>query len=402
MRGPYLKALLAGALLALPASLIIIAELSWPEAGLLQRNHFYLGTDFVNYWSGARLAISGAVDVVYDLPRYFAVLRQWFSPEMRGMNFSYPPHALLLLAAFGALPYLAALVLWSLTGVCAFIAVALGRLPRREDATLLLAIVLAPVVWVNVVLGQFGLFLAALFVGALRALPARPVLAGVLIGALTVKPQLGLLLPLTLLLLRAWRAFFAATVSAVVLIGVSIAAFGLEPWRVYIADTMPYQWHFVGVMDGFYRFQMTTPYTVLWFAGLPVEAALALQVVVSLVIAAALCAALRSEACWPLKAATVAFGSVLMVPYVLAYDLAIPLAALVWWLRDGEPRVDAAGLVLVAAVWALPFGLGTLVQTQGLPLRPLVLLACYAWLVSQALGWRWMRDGRVAATSAKA
>jgi hypothetical protein len=401
MRSPYLKALLVGSLFALPAGVILIHELSWPEVGLLQTNHFYLGTDFVNYWSGGRLALQGRVDIVYDLPRYFAILRQWFSPELRGMNFSYPPHALMLFAGFGAFPYLAALALWSLAGVAAFIWVALGRAPRRGDGMLLWAIVLSPVVCTNVVLGQLGLLLAALFVGAMRALPTRPILAGVMIGALTIKPQFGLLLPLVLILLPSWRALAAATLSALVLVLLSLVAFGVEPWRVYIAETMPFQWHFVEVMDGFYRFQMTTPYVVAWFAGLSVKAALVVQWVIALLVAVATGATIRSDAGWPLKAAVVAFGSVLMVPYVLAYDLAIPLAALVWYVREGEVRADAAGLLIVGVTWALPFGLGTLLQTRGLPLLPIMLLICYAWLVAQALGWRWLGLKRPATASLK-
>ena len=105
---------------------------------------------------------------------------------------------------------------------------------------------------------------------------------------------------------------------------------------------MPFQWHFIEVMDGFYRFQMITPFTALWFLGVPVGTALALQSVISVLVALAALVVVRSAAPWPLKASVVAFGSVLMVPYVLAYDLAIPLAALVWCLSAGELRADAA------------------------------------------------------------
>jgi hypothetical protein len=276
--------------------------------------------------------------------------------------------------------------------------VAIGGVPRRGDGVLVAAIVLSPVVWTNIVLGQLGLFLAALFVGALRALPARPILAGVLIGALTIKPQLGLLLPLMLLLLGAWRALAAATASALALVALSLVAFGVEPWRIYITETMPFQWHFVEVMDGFYRFQMTTPYVLAWFTGLPVKAALAVQWAAALLVAAATGTVVRSNAQWPLKAAVVALGSVLMAPYVLAYDLAIPLAVLVWHLRDGEARAGAVGIAVVGVTWALPFGLGTAAQTQGLPLLPLALLVYYAWLVGQALGWRRVALARPATT----
>jgi hypothetical protein len=388
VRGIYLKTLLFGSLFALPAGLMLAINSFWPDADLLQPNGFYLGSDFANYWTGGRLALQGRLDVLYDFARYNALLHEWFSPHLRLMNFSYPPHALFLLAIFGAFPYLAALLLWSLAGAIGFIAVALGRRPHRGDGRIILALALSPILWVNIVFGQFGLLLSVLFVGALRALPARLVLAGLLIGLLTIKPQLGLLLPLLLLLLPSWRALAAAVISAVVLVALSLLVFGVEPWQVYVTDTMPFQWHFIEVMDGFYRFQMVTPYTALWFCGLPVEAALALQGIISLLVAVATCAVVRSAADYPLKATVVAFGSVLMVPYVLAYDLAIPLAALVWYLSERASRVAPLGIALVAAVWALPFALCILFQTQGLPVLPLVLLVCFGWLVSEALGFR--------------
>jgi hypothetical protein len=65
-------------------------------------------------------------------------------------------------------------------------------------------------------------------------------------------------------------------------------------------------------------------------------------------------------------------------------------------------RADAAGAAVVGAVWALPFGLGILSQTQGIPLLPLVLLVCYVWLLRQALDWKWLGLIRRAPASAGA
>src|SRR5207253_7794896 len=64
-------------------------------------------------------------------------------------------------------------------------------------------------------------------------------LAGILFGLLTYKPHLGLVLPFALLALGAWRAIFAGTVTAIVLVGTSVAVFGLEPWRSYFELTAP-------------------------------------------------------------------------------------------------------------------------------------------------------------------
>jgi hypothetical protein len=168
-------------------------------------------------------------------------------------------------------------------------------------------------------------------------------LAGVLFGVLTIKPQLGLLLPLLLLALGSWRVIAVAAAAVLVLAAASVAAFGFEPWRVYVSETMPFQWQFIELMNGFYRFQMITPYTALWFLGMPMRAALIGQAAISSVIALTAFLVARSSASWPLVCAVITFGSVLMVPYVLAYDLAVPFAALVWYLLDDRRRRSSAG-----------------------------------------------------------
>jgi hypothetical protein len=105
----------------------------------------------------------------------------------------------------------------------------------------------------------------------------------------------------------------------------------------------------------------------------------------------------------PLKASVVALGSVLMVPYLLAYDLAIPCAALVWYLSERTAQPARAEIALIALAWTLPFGLCILLQTQGLPVLPLVVMVCFGWLAAEALGRSPVRLQRTpAAASAKA
>jgi hypothetical protein len=402
MGSKYSKALLLGALAALPPAIFFVAANFWPDYGYMQPNDFYLGSDFVNYWMGGRLALLGRLDALYDVAAYNLLLQEWFSPVIRTMNFSYPPHALLLLAMFGALPYFAALVLWSVSGAVGFAAVAVGRRPALTEWPLLAALALAPVLWVNIVFGQMGLWLAILFVGALRALPTRPVLAGILAGVLTIKPQLGLLLPLLMLATGAWRAIGTAIVTAMAMVALSIAAFGIAPWHTYLAETMPFQWQFIELMNGFYRFQMITPYTALFFLGVPAQAALAMQLAISLVIVLTTIRVARSGAPWALKCAVVAFGSVLMVPYVLAYDLAAPYAALIWHLIEDRPTEDNAAVMLAGVLWALPFALAIAAQIAGIPLLPIVLLASFFWLAGDALGWKPFAKAKSAFASIRA
>jgi hypothetical protein len=57
---------------------------------------------------------------------------------------------------------------------------------------------------------------------------------------LTIKPQLGILVPVLLLFERNWRANRPATCT-VVLMSASIACFGLAGWQAYFTDTLVYQ-----------------------------------------------------------------------------------------------------------------------------------------------------------------
>jgi hypothetical protein len=386
MNRAFVRCLLLASLVALPAMIGLMAAYFRPGSDLLEQRGYYIGLDFVNYWTGGRLALEGRAGLLYDVAAYNALLRDWFAPAREFMIFSYPPNALPLLAPVGLPPYLLALPLWLVLGTAALFAAALGEWPKRSEPGLVVALAASPILWVNLNFGQLGLILALLFVGALRLLPTRPIAAGVLIGLLTIKPQLGVLLPMTLVLLGAWRAFAAAAVTALLLIAASLVFFGVEPWQAWWAGTAQWQWAFLSTTQAFFTTQMTTPFIALRFLGASVDVALAFQGLVALVVVGATWAVLKGPASWPLKATVVAFGSMLIAPYVLAYDLAIPLAALVWCLRDGGVRVSRLAVVVVGIVWAIPFALAIVLQARGIPVAPVAVGLCYVWLVREALG----------------
>ena len=294
----FVRYLLLASLAALPGMIVLMVVVFRPGGDLLEQRGYYLGLDFVNYWTGGRLALSGAVGILYDVQAYNELLRRWFAPAEQFMIFSYPPNALPLLAPLGLLPYLAAYPLWLGLGTAAFFAAALGRWPQRADAWLVVALALSPILWVNLNFGQLGLILALVFVGALRLLPERPVLAGILIGLLTIKPQLGILLPLVLVLTGSWRAFAAAAVTALLLVGLSILLYDVSPWQAWWTETAQAQIAFLSHMNSFFVTQMTSPFIALRFLGASVATALAFQAVVAALVVGATWVVLRSAAAW--------------------------------------------------------------------------------------------------------
>lgn len=105
----------------------------------------------------------------------------------------------MVLAPLGLFGYLPALILWSVGGIAAYGASLRGLLPLRRWAV---ALVMAPATLICLLSGQTGLWAAALFIGGYRLKDKHPVAAGLLLGILTIKPQMGVLLALALSLTK--------------------------------------------------------------------------------------------------------------------------------------------------------------------------------------------------------
>ncbi len=73
---------------------------------------------------------------------------------------------------------------------------------------------------------------------------------------------------------------------------------------------------------------------------------------------------------------------------------------MLWYLSERTAPAGRTELALIAASWTLPFGLCILLQTQGLPVLPLVLMVYWAWLTGEALGWKPVRLQRAAQAAA--
>jgi Glycosyltransferase family 87 len=66
-------------------------------------------------------------------------------------------------------------------------------------------------------------------------------MAGVLIGLLTVKPQLGILFPVALIVSKRWEVLFVAAATALALLAASVAIGGIAGWQDYVTKALPLQ-----------------------------------------------------------------------------------------------------------------------------------------------------------------
>lgn len=186
-----------------------------------------LGRDFVNLWLSGNLLRLGEVATIFDPFAYAEAVRSWFGVGLP-LNYSYPPHALLLALPFGLIPYHWALIAWSILGVGLFYA---SARPYVSFSPVLA--VATPAALLCLWFGHYGLILGAAWLYFFRNF-GRPG-AGAAAAFMTIKPHMGLLIALASLRSRA-VLFYSAAFFAVV-VGISILVVGLEGWVAFFTKT---------------------------------------------------------------------------------------------------------------------------------------------------------------------
>lgn len=200
-------------------------------------------------------------------------------------TYKYPPPFLLLAAPLSWGSAGQDFAIWSASSVAALILAA--RLLRMSWNTVFLGLI-APPTLLCLSIGESGIFLSSLLLLALGLAETTPIAAGIAGGAMIVKPQLGLLLPVCYAASRNWRAFLAAGVTVIVLCALATLLCGANIWADYLhngitatRNTLAAPWP--------QRDQhiMVTPYIFLHSLGMGFAWASMAQIAVSLLAALA-------------------------------------------------------------------------------------------------------------------
>ena len=341
-----------------------------------------IGTDFSNVYAAGVLTQSGHAPDAYDPALQHAAEKAVF--EGRDVPFygwHYPPFFLMVAALLALMPYGLALLCWLAVSLPAFMAAVHAIVPRRET---LLATAAFPAVFVNIGHGQNGFFTAALLGGFLTLLNPRPILAGVLLGLLSYKPQFGILIPLALLATGRWTTILSATATVIVLIATSTLLFGMDVWHAF-AESATFTRTVVLETGGTGWEKIQSLFSAVWMWGGSIDAAYAAQAALALSLAASIVWLWRSQAAFELKAAALAIASLLATPYVLDYDLVVLAIAIAFFVRHGLTRgFHAYEISLLALAWAAPFLTRSIAGLSGIPLGLIVMLALYAMTLRRA------------------
>lgn len=187
--------------------------------------------DFLAFYRAGELAHAGRAAEAYDP----AIFGRGFSEDNKDLLFLNPPHALLFFEPLAVLSYPFA----KLTGMAVLFAsfVFMVKMVRMGlGAWPYIFMIASPGAMYAFQLLQLSPLTVALLLFVLLHSRDKPVLSGLALTLLTIKPQYGLLMPLFLILNRDWRCFFYASLGTVVILGLSVAVHGWGVWESFFSS----------------------------------------------------------------------------------------------------------------------------------------------------------------------
>jgi hypothetical protein len=210
---------------------------------------------------------------------------------------------------------------------------------------------------------------------ALSARTARDPVSIAAAALLTIKPQVGFLLPLLWMFQRRWRMIAWTALIVTAFFAVAVALFGLEPWRDYIGDTLPRLNALEREGHGPFMAMIPSAFMAMRIVIGDSASALLIHFGFAIAVAAVLVFRLWRVEDANRRAAMVLIATVLMTPYIHNYDLALLLCGALLVARNWSSPGKRApgGELLVIVAWALPH-LVVLLNTVGLPVSPLLIL----------------------------
>lgn len=336
--------------------------------------------DFTNLWYGGRLALRGETDVLFNVAEYRAGLQQMFAPYVQPSEWSYPPSVLLIGAPLALLPLYPAYLVWTV-GTLGALSLVLYRAGLPILACLLLWI--SPAALNNIFFGQNGAATAALLIGGLLAAERKPWLAGLCFGLLTMKPHLGLLVPICLVAAGYWRAIGWSLFFSALFVLASAALFGPAVWRGFFEVTQPLMRSILEAPYGNgYQMNAATFFLTARWAGADLAGAYLFQGLITLFAAVAAWKLWRNTSVDPLlRIAATAMLAPLATPYAYSYDMVMVAAAILIIVF----RSDWPGRLLLIPAWLLP-GVLAPMNREFAPVGPLILGASAA--LALFIAWR--------------
>jgi alpha-1,2-mannosyltransferase len=350
----------------------------WNIAGILKNPGLTdlmgkpVGHDFVAFWAASELAKYGDPVSVYSLAQMHLMEQAIIGVKIPQWAWNYPPTFLLMLLPLSLVPYVFSYATWIVVTLGAYLGVIRRIAPHRLTPFLFIGF---PGVCANFFYGQNG-FISTIFLGGgLLLIDNHPFWGGALLGLMSYKPQLGVLVPVALVAGRRWQALLGATVSVVGLALISVLVFGGNIWMAFWHNL-----HFAaGLMDTeiFWR-KMPTIFAAARLTGFNYHQAMLVQGIAAMGVAGTVAWVWRHDQPLALRASVLVAGTFLATPYALEYDLAILGIAFAWlgWQEYQLGRTN--GQVFLIFCW---IGFYLIYIASNSQIGPLILLAVLIFIL---------------------
>lgn len=378
-------------LLALAAFLIFQAIANLIKYFLELRDGGNFGADFIVFWHAGQHVYQKQFLNFYDTALWQKILNnQSLYTAYPFQPFAYPPTIALLLWPLGTLSYNTAVALWTVIPLILYYALLFLFVKptlRDTDKTtrnyiyLLVAASMLPAISANMFTGQIGTWMGVLFLGFFYYERRYPVIAGLCIGLIAIKPQLTPLLPFALIASSRWRIILTAACLIITMIVVTTAWLSIPIWADYMHMSVIFSGlinnnaHWIGKLA-------PGPYIALHGLGVPVSLAITIQGIISLVAVAAIIQVYRDKnSNQNIRQALLAAGILLVPPYSMCYDTPIlavallPLLAYAW--QKGLDNL--LEVIAVMAIIIMPYAQPLLYKIN-IPFGTLSLLLLFAAL----------------------
>lgn len=209
--------------------------------GLRDRNGNQRGTDFLHLYTLGSLAIEHRGIDLYNIQAQAVVAAQRV-PEAAGIRYLplYPPQVSIFFAPLAYLSYGWALVVWwaisaLVYAICCYCMWRACPNLRSHGALVVLLAVAFPAFFHLIAWGQTSALALSCFTLMFFLLRSRrEFLAGVVLGCLIFKPQLGLAAAVVFVSLGAWRGVAGAVLSAATQLSLGILYYGVQPLRQWL------------------------------------------------------------------------------------------------------------------------------------------------------------------------
>jgi hypothetical protein len=304
-----------------------------------------LNTDFMAFWSFPRFAAAGDVMGIYDAAKLQAFQQTLYPGFHSFYPYLYPPTLLLVTGWLRDFSFAAAQMIWTVAGLSALMAAEWFFFPKHRRAFGIAAMLGSPAALLTGATGETAFFTTALLLAGFTALPRFPILAGIAFGLLTLKPQLGVLIPVFLLARGDWRAIGAAAGTGLALVALSCVLFPPALWPEWALTLPAYQADYFSAGGRLNLNIIVTIAANLVTLGAGAKIACAAQTLSSFAVIIAVFFAAR-RAPYHLAVAALFTGIFLTAPHAYAYDSIILTASLILVAESGVGR----GFLAIALV----------------------------------------------------